>query len=212
MGQRIARLRRSVSGRVEDASDRPRSDITELLQQWTAGDHSALDSLIEPIYGQLREVAENALARDWGCKSLQPTDLVHEAYFKLIGVQNVDWKSRTHFLAFVGRLMRHILIDRARRRAAQKRGGSAAQIPIESGALGVGNQGGEFVDLIGLDSALTELARRDEELSRLVELRFFSGLTVDETAEVLGVSARTVKREWRFVKAWLKTRLSASAA
>jgi RNA polymerase sigma-70 factor, ECF subfamily len=212
MGQRIARPRRSLSGQVEDSSDRPRFDITELLQQWRGGDLSALDSLIERIYNQLRQLADNALGDEWGNKSLQPTELVHEACLRLMAAQNVDWKSRAHFFGIAGRLMRQILVDRARSRLAQKRGGSAAKISIESAAIDVGDKRAEFIDLVSLDLALTELANHDNDLGRLVELRFFAGMTVEETAEVLGVSARTVKRDWRLAKAWLKRRLSTAAA
>ncbi|HTD17436.1 MAG TPA: ECF-type sigma factor [Chthoniobacterales bacterium] len=182
-----------------------------MLQRWRDGDVSALESLTERIYGQLRKLADNALSKDWGTKSLQPTELVHEAYLRLMGAQHVDWKSRAHFMGVASRQMRQILVDRARRRAAEKRGGGAAKISIESGAVDVGDQRGDFVDLVGLDLALTELARKDDELGRLVELRFFSGLTVEETAEVLGVSARTVKRDWRLAKAWLRRRLTVVA-
>jgi RNA polymerase sigma factor (TIGR02999 family) len=187
-------------------------EITEMLQRWKDGDVAALESLTERIYGQLRKLADNALSKDWGTKSLQPTELVHEAYLKLLGGQHVDWKSRAHFLGVVSRQMRQILVDRARRRAAEKRGGGAAKISIESGAIDLGDQRGDFVDLVGLDLALSELTHQDGELGRLVELRFFSGLTVEETAEVLGISARTVKRDWRFAKAWLKRRLTVVAA
>ncbi|MBV8226469.1 MAG: sigma-70 family RNA polymerase sigma factor, partial [Verrucomicrobia bacterium] len=186
-------------------------EITEMLQRWRDGDVSALESLTERIYGQLRKLADNALSKDWGTKSLQPTELVHEAYLRLMGAQHVDWKSRAHFMGVASRQMRQILVDRARRRAAEKRGGGAAKISIESAAVDVGDQRGDFVDLVGLDLALTELARKDDELGRLVELRFFSGLTVEETAEVLGVSARTVKRDWRLAKAWLRRRLTVVA-
>jgi RNA polymerase sigma factor (TIGR02999 family) len=183
-----------------------------MLQQWKNGDVAALEKLTERIYGQLRRLADNALGKDWGNKSLQPTELVHETYLRLVGAQQVDWKSRAHFFGIASRVMRQILVDRARKRAARKRGGNAAKISIESGGLDPRDQHGEFIDLVGLDLALAELAVQDDELSRLVELRFFSGLTVEETAEVLGISARTVKRDWRLAKAWLKRRLNAAAA
>ena len=205
---------RSQRGSFQDGNTPPKRsglEITEILQRWRDGDVSALDYLTERIYGQLRRLADNALGKDWGDKSLQPTELVHEAYLRLLDTKQVDWKSRAHFFGVASRLMRQILVDRARRRAAQKRGGGAPKISIESGAVDVGDQRGEFVDLVGLDLALTELAQQDDELGRLVELRFFSGLTVEETAEVLGVSARTVKRDWRLAKAWLKRRLTVAA-
>jgi RNA polymerase sigma factor (TIGR02999 family) len=202
-----------LSSKDETTSlDRSQLDITEMLQQWRNGDRLALECLTERIYGQLRRLADIALGKDWGSKSLQPTELVHEAYLRLIDAQHVNWKNRAHFYGVASRLMRQILVDRARRRAAQKRGGLTAKIPLELGGVDVSDQRSEFIDLVGLDLALTELAREDYELSRLVELRFFSGMTVEETAEVLGVSARTVKRDWRLAKAWLKRRLSSLAA
>jgi RNA polymerase sigma-70 factor, ECF subfamily len=185
------------------------ADITEILARWRSGDPSAFENLIERIYGQLRALADNALGKDWGSKSLQPTELVHEAYLKLMGAQAVDWKSRAHFFGVASRVMRQVLVDRARKRSAQKRGGPA-MISIVSGVVDAPDRSAEFVDLIGLDLALTELSKQDDALSRLVELRFFSGMTVEETAEVLGVSARTVKRDWLLAKAWLKRRLAVS--
>jgi len=203
---------RCPSEEGKTSSEQSGLEITEMLQRWRDGDVSALESLTEKIYGQLRKLADNALSKDWGAKSLQPTELVHEAYLRLMGAQHVDWKSRAHFMGIASRQMRQILVDRARRRAAEKRGGGAAKISIESGTVDVGDHHGDFVDLVGLDLALTELARKDNELGRLVELRFFSGLTVEETAEVLGISARTVKRDWRLAKAWLKRRLTVITA
>jgi RNA polymerase sigma factor (TIGR02999 family) len=198
-------------GQETSSSNTSQLDITEMLQRWKNGDVAALEKLTERIYGQLRQLANNALDRDWGNQSLQPTELVHESYLRLVGAQHVDWKSRAHFFAIASRVMRRILVDRARKRAAQKRGGHAAKISIEFGSLDPGDQRREVIDLVGLDLALAELALKDDELSRLVELRFFSGLTVEETAEVVGISARTVKRDWRLAKAWLKRRLNAAA-
>jgi len=194
------------------SSAQSQGDVTQMLQRWRKGDLSAVENLTERIYGELRQLADNVLGRDWSNNSLQPTELVHEAYLKLMGAQSIDWKSRAHFFGIASRLMRQILVDRARRRAALKRGGSVPKISIESGGVEVGDQPSDFVDLLGLDSALTELAVQDDALSRLVELRFFSGLTVEETADALGVSPRTVKRDWRLAKAWLKRRLSLGIA
>jgi RNA polymerase sigma factor (TIGR02999 family) len=212
MGDSLPSSRLASPSQETSSSPESQVDITQMLHRWRNGDFSALEALTERIYGQLRQLADSVLDREWGSKSLQPTELVHEAYLRLTGAQNVSWKSRAHFLGVASRLMRQILVDRARRRAAQKRGGSVPKISIESGSVEVGAGGGDFVDLVGLDSALAELAVQDDELSRLVELRFFSGLTVEETAEVLGVSARTVKRDWRLAKAWLKRRLSLGIA
>jgi RNA polymerase sigma factor (TIGR02999 family) len=208
----FSRSQRRSSQEGEASPKESGLEITEMLRRWRDGDLSALETLTERIYGQLRKLADIALSKDWGTKSLQPTELVHEAYLRLMGAQHVDWKSRAHFMGVASRQMRQILVDRARRRAAEKRGGGVAKISIESGSIDVGDERGDFVDLVGLDLALNELARKDDELGRLVELRFFSGLTVEETAEVLGVSARTVKRDWRLAKAWLKRRLTVITA
>jgi RNA polymerase sigma-70 factor (ECF subfamily) len=182
-------------------------DVTQLLGRWRDGDASALESLTERIYEQLRSLADDALGKDWAAKSLQPTELVHEAYLRLFGAQSVDWNNRSHFFAVASRLMRQILVDRARNRNARKRGGNATKISIDADFADPNKQS---VDLVELDLALKELAQQGEELSRLVELRFFVGMTVEETAGILGVSSRTVKRDWQFAKAWLKRRLSAA--
>ena len=185
-------------------------DVTQLLGRWRNGDASALERLTERIYDQLRSLADDALGKDWAAKSLQPTELVHEAYLRLFGAQSVDWNNRSHFFAVASRLMRQILVDRARNRNARKRGGNATKISIDADFFDFADPNKQSVDLVELDLALKELAEQGEELSRLVELRFFVGMTVDETAEILGVSSRTVKRDWQFAKAWLKRRLSAT--
>ena len=185
-------------------------DVTQLLGRWRDGDASALESLTERIYDQLRSLADDALGKDWAAKSLQPTELVHEAYLRLFGAQSVDWNNRSHFFAVASRLMRQILVDRARNRNARKRGGNATKISIDADFVDFADPNKQSVDLVELDLALKELAQQGEELSRLVELRFFVGMTVEETAGILGVSPRTVKRDWQFAKAWLKRRLSAA--
>ncbi len=193
--------RRRLSKKETASPNELQSDVTQLLGRWREGDASALESLTERIYEQLRCLADDALGKDWAAKSLQPTELVHEAYLRLFGAQNVDWNNR---------LMRQILVDRARNRNARKRGGNATKISIDSDLVDFADPNRQSVDLVELDLALKELAQQGEELSRLVELRFFVGMTVEETAEILGVSSRTVKRDWQFAKAWLKRRLSAT--
>jgi RNA polymerase sigma factor (TIGR02999 family) len=183
------------------------TQITEVLQQWRNGDAGALDRLTERLYDQLRFLAEKALGQDWGNKSLQPTELVHEAYLRLVDAKALDWKSRSHFFGVAARLMRQILVDHARNRNAEKRGGGALKVSIQSDDLDVPDPRTQMVDLIGLDLALRELTDLDLDQGRVVELRFFAGMTVEETAEALGVSARTVKRDWRLAKAWLRRRL-----
>ena len=198
----------SPSRSLIDRGRPPEAEITQVLQQWRNGDVSAFDRLAERVYDQLRHLADQALGKDWDNKSLQPTELVHEAYLRLVDARQLDWKSRSHFFGVAARLMRQILVDRARSRAAQKRGGGALRVSIESAELDVPDSRGPVVDLISLDLALRELTDLDQDQGRIVELRFFAGMTVEETAEVLGISVRTVKRDWRVAKAWLKRRLN----
>jgi len=198
----------SPSGNQANRGRPSEAEITQLLQQWRNGDVSAFDRLVERFYDQLRRLADQALGKDWDNKSLQPTELVHEAYLRLVDARQLDWKSRSHFFGVAARLMRQILVDRARARAAQKRGGGALRVSIESAEVDVPDPRGQSVDLISLDLALRELTDLDLDQARIVELRFFAGMTVEETAEALGVSARTVKRDWRMAKAWLKRRLN----
>jgi RNA polymerase sigma factor (TIGR02999 family) len=202
--------RRRLSKKETESPNELQSDVTQLLGRWREGDASALESLTERIYEQLRCLADDALGKDWAAKSLQPTELVHEAYLRLFGAQKVDWNNRSHFFAVASRLMRQILVDRARNRNARKRGGNATKISIDADFVDFADPNRQSVDLVELDLALKELAQQGEELSRLVELRFFVGMTVEETAGILGVSSRTVKRDWKFAKAWLKRRLSAA--
>jgi RNA polymerase sigma factor (TIGR02999 family) len=190
----------------------PDTEITEVLQQWRNGDDAALDRLTERLYNQLRVLAERALGKDWGNKSLQPTELVHEAYLRLVDAKALDWKSRSHFFGVAARLMRQILVDQARTRNAAKRGGGTLKVSIQSDDVDVPDPHAQVVDLIGLDLALRELSTLDLDQGRVVELRFFAGMSVEETAEALGVSARTVKRDWRLAKAWLRRRLGSSGS
>jgi RNA polymerase sigma factor (TIGR02999 family) len=201
----------SPDGEGANRHTQPETEITQVLRQWRNGDASALDRLTERIYDQLRLLADQALGKDWGNKSLQPTELVHEAYLRLVDAKQIDWKSRSHFFGVAARLMRQILVDRARSRVAEKRGGGALKVSIQSVEVDLPDPRGQPIDLIGLDLALKELTDLDLDQARVVELRFFAGMTVEETAEVLGVSARTVKREWRMAKAWLRRRLSYSS-
>ena len=138
-------------------------EITQLLGRWREGDASALESLTERVYDQLRELANLAFGKDWAAKSLQPTENVHEAYLKLMGAQNIDWNNRSHFFAVAGRVMRRVLVDRARNRNARKRGGDAAKISIESGAADFAEANRRTVDLIELDLALKELENQGED-------------------------------------------------
>lgn len=180
-------------------------DVTRMLVDWSHGDQEALDRLMPLVYDELRRVAKRILRGESSGHTLQATALVNEAYLKLIQQHEVEWQNRAHFFAIAARLMRRILVDHARNHQASKRGGAARKLSLDE-ALGV--PAAQAVDLIALEDALTELARLDPEQSRLVELRFFGGLTIEEVAEVLGVSPATVKREWNMAKAWLYRELS----
>jgi RNA polymerase sigma factor (TIGR02999 family) len=178
----------------------PPSDITQLLQAWNTGDESALERLLPLVYPELRQVAHNHFRRESPGLTLQPTALVNEAYLRLVQLKRMTWQDRTHFFAMCSRLMRQILVDAARARGVAKRGGSAARTTFDEGALPAGDP---LPDVVALDDALHALERVDPRKSRVVELRFFGGLSVEETAAVLNVSTDTVMRDWKFAKTWL---------
>jgi len=182
-------------------------NVTEMLRDWRKGDQEALEQLIPVVYDELHRQAARYLRREHPGHTLQTTALIHEAYLRLIKQQNIEWQNRAHFYAIAARLMRQILVDHARRRQATKRGGSDIKVPLEEAIV---LSSGRNVDLVALDEALTRLAAIDPQQSRIVELRYFSGLSVEETAEVLGVSSRTVKRDWNVAKAWLRQQISES--
>ena len=184
-------------------SERPRSDITGLLQQWQGGDRQAFDHLIPIVYDELRLIASRHLSREWRPGSLHTTALVNEAYLKLVDQRRVDWQNRAHFFALAAQLMRRILVDHARRALRKKHGGGALETPIDELPMAAPAPDVDAVDALALDRALTELERIDPDQAKLVELRFFAGLTVEETALVLGVSPATVKREWSVARGWL---------
>ena len=183
----------------------PAQDVTELLRNWSAGDQTALDRLIPLVYEQLRRLAKRQMAREHLAQSWQATALVNEVYFRLIDASQVQWKDRAHFLAISARLMRRVLVDMARARQNLKRGGGAQRISLTE-ALEI--MPAKNLDLIALDDALQALEVLDPRRSQVVELRFFSGLSVEETAEVLKVSPETVKRDWRLARVWLLRELS----
>ena len=184
-------------------SDRPPSDITGLLLQWQGGDRHALDSLISVVYDELRLIASRHLSREWRPGSLQTTALVNEAYLKLVDQRRVTWQNRAHFFALAAQLMRRILVDDARRALRKKHGAGVSGTPLDEVPLASPGSDVDAVDALALDRALTELERIDPDQAKLVELRFFAGLTVEETALVLGVSPTTVKREWTVARGWL---------
>ncbi|HVE55522.1 MAG TPA: sigma-70 family RNA polymerase sigma factor [Pyrinomonadaceae bacterium] len=176
-------------------------EVTVFLKAWSSGDRQAADRLMMLVYDEMRRLAASYLRQQRSDHTLQPTALVHEAYLKLIDVSQVDWQDRAHFFAVAAQTMRHILVDHARAVAADKRGGGAQKIALDE-AVSFSNQP-QDIDLLALDEALQRLAEQDEQQSRIVELRFFGGLTVEETAEVLRISPATVKREWSTARAWL---------
>ena len=178
----------------------PPAGITQLLVAWGHGDEAALNRMIPLVHLELQQIARRCMHTERGGHSLQPTALVNEAYLRLVDVQQMNWQNRAHFLAMAARLMRRILVDHARTKGCDKRGGGAARITLDD-ALVVPNEPGR--DLVALEDALEALARVDERKSRMIELRFFGGLSVEETAAVFDVSADTVKRDWRLAKAWL---------
>ena len=179
-------------------------EITQLLNKAQSGDRASLDRLLPLVYDQLRSVAANQLRNERGSHTLQATALVHEAYMRLLEQKAVDWQNRTHFFSIAAEMMRRILVNYAVQRAAQKRGDGITLIALDE-AVSFGEH--KDFDLVSLDESLKKLAEYDSIQARIVELRFFGGLTIEETAEVLTISDSTVKREWRMAKAWLKNRM-----
>jgi RNA polymerase sigma factor (TIGR02999 family) len=181
------------------------SEITALLQAHAAGDASALEQLLPRVYQELRRIARNRLRRERVGHTLAATDLVHEAFLKLVPLERVDWRNRAHFYAIASRAMRNVLIDQAVRRSAAKRGGGAHVLPLDEANAAADHP---LDDLIALSDALARLEQLDERQARVVECRFFGGLSLDETAEALSTSAATVSRDWAFARAWLHNELA----
>jgi len=185
--------------RIFDIPTDPRQ-VTELLLAWGRGDQAAFDELVPVVHGELHRIARRCMAGERAGHSLEATALVNEAYLRLIDVQRVRWQDRAHFLAMAARLMRRVLVDHARAKGYQKRGGGAVRVTFDERLVPPAEPDH---DLVALDEALEALATVDERKSRVIELRFFAGLTVEETAEALQVSVQTVMRDWQFAKAWL---------
>jgi RNA polymerase sigma-70 factor (ECF subfamily) len=194
-----------MSARPRDTS----AEITRLLREWQAGDRGALDALIPVVYDELHVIASRHMAREWRAGTLETTALVNEAYLKLVDQRKVDWQSRAHFFAIAAQVMRRILVDHARRKLRGKRGGGAV-MPVVTTSIQVPEAAADLVDVLAVDRALSQLEGLDPDQARIVELRFFAGLTVEETAAVVGVSPATVKREWAVAKAWLYRALTAA--
>lgn len=185
----------------------PRGEISELLQAWSNGESGAADEIMPLVYGELRRQARRYLRRERANHTLQSTALVHEAYIRLVGQRDVTWQNRAHFFGIAAEMMRRILVNYALRAACEKRGGEAVTIAIDGGTLQIADRSAD-VNLIELDEALDRLAELDARQARVVELKYFGGLSIEETAEVLGVSNATVKREWNIARTWLRAELS----
>jgi RNA polymerase sigma factor (TIGR02999 family) len=180
-------------------------NVTQLLLAWNNGDEAALEQLLPLVYQELHRLAGRYLGRERGGHTLQTTALVHEAYLRLVDQKQVQWQNRAHFFAVAAQMMRRILVDYARARRGAKRGGGAQQVSLDE-ALVVSDE--RAADVVALDEALNALAEFDERKSKMVELRFFGGLSIEETAEVLNVSPGTVMRDWTLAKAWLQREIN----
>jgi RNA polymerase sigma factor (TIGR02999 family) len=183
-------------------------EVTQLLIAWGKGDPAALEALTPVVYDELRRLARHYMGNERAGHTLQATALVNEAYMRLVDIHKVQWQNRAHFFAMSARLMRRILVDSARSRKYQKRGAGAQRVSLDERLL-VAEPGR---DLVALDDALNELAKVDERKSKVVEMRFFGGLSVEETAEALGVSVDTVMRDWKLAKAWLLRELGTNSS
>lgn len=183
-------------------------EVSALLHAWRRGDKAALDQLMPLVYGELRRLAHRYMTRERAGHSLQTTALVHEAYIRLVDLSHIEWRDRAHFFAIAASFMRRILVDRARSRAYRKRGGDVKQVSLDETLVVPAESG---LDMVKLDDALNALAGFDPRKARVVELRFFGGLTESETAEVLEVSRETVKRDWRLAKMWLLSEMTDGA-
>jgi RNA polymerase sigma factor (TIGR02999 family) len=182
-------------------------DVTQLLVNWSHGDQAALEKLMPLVYGELRRLASAYLRRERSNHTLQSTALVHEAFLRMVSQQEVQWKNRAHFYGIAAQMIRRILVDYARSQHAEKRGAGAIKLELDE-AMGVAQTSPE-IDLLGLNDALDRLTVLDERQSRVVELRFFAGLSIEETAEVMHLSPASVKREWQTARAWLFREMSA---
>jgi RNA polymerase sigma-70 factor (ECF subfamily) len=187
--------------------DPGREDVTVLLAKLTKGNKTAASKLIPMVYDELRRLAGGYMRRERSDHTLQATALVHEAYLKLVEQRSVDWQSRAHFFGIAAQVMRRILVDHARGHLRDKRGGGQREVPLDEALVFAPEQS---LELVKMDEALERLTKLDPRQGKIVELRFFGGLTVEETAEMLGISPKTVKRDWRMAKAWLHGELKTS--
>jgi len=195
-------------------TDEPVGEVTRLLLRWRAGDEAALPALVPLVYEELRSLARRHLRHERGSHTLQRTALVHEAFLRIVDQQQVDWESRSQFYGIASQMMRRILVDHARRRSAAKRGDGAAHVDLDAVLQAEGEDRPlqvqqDEVDFAAIDEALSRLEALDPQQGKLVELRFFGGLSIKETADIIGVSPATVKREWAIARAWLQRELMA---
>jgi RNA polymerase sigma factor (TIGR02999 family) len=195
----------------------PGGEVTQLLLRWQAGDEAALAELLPLVYQELRALARRHLGRERDAHTLQRTALVHEAFLRMVGQKNVDWRSRAQFFGVASQMMRRILVDHARKRSAKKRGENPVRVDLDAVLFAEDDEAPQAshaapaettVDFVEIDDALRRLEAFDGAQGKLVELRFFGGLSIQETAEVLGVSPATVKREWAVARAWLQRELT----
>ncbi len=182
--------------------------VTALLHAWREGDQAALDKLTPIVYSELHRIAHRYMVRERADHTLQTSALVNEAYLRLVDARTVDWKNRAHFFAVSSTLMRRILVDLARSRTSQKKGGNVPKVQLDEGVVSARHR---MEDLLALDESLTALEEFDARKAKVVELHFFGGLSPEETAEVLGISPDTVFRDWRLAKAWLQKRMNSGA-
>ncbi len=195
----------TTSAGIVDTLDTAGPRVTQLLRDLDLADRSQADELLNLVYGELRVLADQHMRRERAVHTLQPTALVHEAYLKLVGGQKIDWESRAHFFGIAARSMRQVLVDHARKRKRDKRGGDLNRVTLHSGVLADSDNG---CDILDLNAALERLNAMNPQLSELVEVRFFAGLTLDEAAVALGVSRRKVAKDWSVARLWLSRELN----
>lgn len=184
----------------------PSQEITRLLREWSEGNRSAFDELIPLVYAELHQQAARYLRNERHYHTLQTSALIHEAYVRLVDQAGIQWQSRTHFFAVAAQVMRHILVDHARTKHREKRGGGAVKVPLDEATMVIVDE--QNLDLLALDEALNRLAEIDEQQVRLVELRYFSGLSLEEAAAALNISRATAARDWNVARAWLHRELT----
>jgi RNA polymerase sigma factor (TIGR02999 family) len=193
-----------------DSESAPQRDVTQMLLAWRRGEDAEGGELLAAVYGELHRQAARAMRRESADHTLQATALVHEAYLRLVDQRRVEWRNRAHFFGIAAQMMRRILVDHARGRDAAKRGGGLASVTLTDAIARSGGEADDAVDVLALHEALERLAALDPDQARVVELRYFGGMSIEETAEVMEISPATVKREWAVARAWLKRELSDS--